>query len=415
MFKSLVISYNIPPYHINSAIRIYNYLRNFNKYNWDVTLVTSLPVGIDTNDYLNNSELKLSNFINIPSIHKDLLKLPDYKIKLSRFVNAFFTVPDKQKRWSKKAAFEADKLLQTENYDVLFLTLPPFSILKEFVYLKKKYDIPIIVDYRELWLDNYNAIYPTFMHRTMHKKAEYNSLKQVDKIIVPNRKIKEHLLYQYPFLTFDDIVILHNSFYEKDFIYNVPQKSDKLIILHPGSLLQNFDLMPFFKAFSELKLRNKDFANNVEIKFVKPLKQDVKKKIFNLNILDNIKELDINSLSELNQEITNSDVILVNLPSKNQNIDLLTPPIIYQVFGAKKPIFAIIPDGALEQDLRKYDASYISNPNDNITIQQQLLDLYNDYRNRRLPKPNFDFVSQHNSAAITEELTKIFQFYLPAY
>lgn len=413
MFKALVLLYNLPPYHINSSLRVFNYLRNFKNFNWDITLVTSTPLGvdIDSSEFLKYG-ISISNLINIQAKHKDLSKYTTFKSNFIYATNSFFYIPDRIKSWAKKAATKVDELLKYNNFDILYISIPPFSLFKEFAYLKKKYDIPLIVDYGENWYGNYNILYPTLLHKIFHKRAEYKSLKLVDKVIVPNRKIKENLLSIYPFLTFEDIFILPNSYYEKDFIYIAPKQHTKLSILYPGSIFNKFDIMPFFNSFAEIKHNNLSFARDVEIHFITPLKPDIKKRILGLNILDNIIEHNITTLDEFNQLVVDSDIVYINLPDK-KGVELLAPSLVYHLFGAKKTFLTTIPEGSLKNDLEKYNACYFAYVNNSESIKQKLLEIYDDFKNRRLLKPDYDFMQQFQSYPLTEELIKLFQFYLP--
>jgi hypothetical protein len=62
-----------------------------------------------------------------------------------------------------------------------FCQCPPFSAFYFARKLKKKFNIPIVVDYRDLWYGSYYAFYPTPVHRLLHKRMEYNALKSAIK------------------------------------------------------------------------------------------------------------------------------------------------------------------------------------------------------------------------------------------
>ncbi|HOJ37112.1 MAG TPA: hypothetical protein PLP99_02445 [Ignavibacteriales bacterium] len=413
MYKALVLLYSFPPFHLNSSLRTFNYLRNFKNSNWEISLITSTPfdVELDSTEFLKHG-IRISELTVIPNKHKNLNNFTTFKANFQHFVNTLFYIPDTVSSWAKKAAKKVDDMFKYNNYDVLYISVPPFSLFNEFAYLKKKYDIPLIVDYFENWSDNYNNLTPTIFHKSLHKKYEYNSLKIVDKIIVPNRKMKEHLLNKYPFLTFDDILILSNSYFDKDFIHLAPIESSKLKILHPGSVFSKFDYFPFLQAVSEIASNNLSFANHLEIHFATPLRSNIKKKIQNLNITSLIYEHNLNSLEEFNQLVVNSDIIFISMPDI-KGIDLLTPPLVYHLFGSKKPFLAAIPDGVLKNDLEKYNACYFAEIDNIPSIKKELLQIYEDYKNKKLAKVNYEFLHQFDASIITEELIKLFHFYLP--
>ena len=58
----------------------------------------------------------------------------------------------------------------------------------------------------------------------------------MDRITVTNRKIKEKLLHTFPFLTFDDVVIISHGYDHEDFekIPAQPKPQNKMVLMYSG-------------------------------------------------------------------------------------------------------------------------------------------------------------------------------------
>lgn len=421
MFKVLVISYNLPPSGLNSVVRPINFIKYLPKNNWQVTVITRGEGTSEVSDQYLLDKIKSSNIEiirtdDIKSKSLDTHELQsEFKIRLINKVRQTFFLPDHLKKWSNKAAKEADNLIKTQNFDLLYVMCPPFSTFDAVVGLRKKYDIPIVVDYREQWLENYLSFYPTPFHKSIIKKAEYNSLKNVDKVIVTNRKAKEKLIETYPFLTFDDVVIIPNTYDEYDYRLAFPEnkQNGKMWITQAGSLFSIFDPKVFFMAFKELINTNIEVAANVELHFLKPLKKEHKKLISKLAIDSFIFEHSDLTYEEYIRKIVSSDVLWLTMDRKgSKNIDLLTPPLAYEIMGSKKTIIAALPDGAMQIDLKKYGAAYISDTNNIQAVKNAIVECYELYKKGMMPKPNIEFVEQHKAEKVSELLAKTFQFYL---
>ena len=54
-----------------------------------------------------------------------------------------------------------------------------------------------------------------------------------------------------------------------------------------------------------------------------------------------------------------------------------TPGRFYEYIGAGKPMLLMLPDGALKNIGKEYDASFISNPKDVDLITKHLKEIYN--------------------------------------
>ena len=219
MFKVLVIAYYYPPLGLSGVQRTLKFTKYMKNYNWEPTVITAGNVAYFAHDF---SMLKEAEDAGVRIIRTDALDVnaiigKQYKTvsiprefirkTLSSISKAVF-IPDNKKSWAKKAYKAAKELLEKEKFDIIFVTIPPYSSFVYAAKLKKEFGIPLFVDYRDLWYGNHFAFYPTPYHKYRHKKLEYRSLKAVEKVVVINRRIKEKLLLTYPFLSFKSIQMI---------------------------------------------------------------------------------------------------------------------------------------------------------------------------------------------------------------
>ena len=201
MFKVLVIAYYYPPMGLSGVQRTLKFTKYMKRFNWEPTVITAGNVAYFAHDLDMLREAEEAGVRIIRTEAYDLnsmigkkygtVNMPkEYLRKLySKFSKTFF-IPDNKKSWAKKAYNTARELLQKENFDIIYVTIPPYSSFMYAAMLKKEFNIPLFVDYRDLWFGNHFAYYPTPYHRTRHKKLEYEALRASDKVIVINRKIK---------------------------------------------------------------------------------------------------------------------------------------------------------------------------------------------------------------------------------
>ncbi len=425
MFNVLIIAYYFPPLGMSGVQRTLKFAKYLPKFNWQPTVITPGEVGYFAHDYylLKEAEEADIKIVRTSGLHPNSVvgkykknKMPNEKLRklLNRISQTIF-IPDNKIFWSKSAVKKARELLRQRQFDALFVSCPPFSSFAEAAKLSKEFDLPLFVDYRDLWYGYQFAFYPTAYHRYRHKTMEEAALKATDRIIAVNRKVKESLLQMYPFLKFDDISIIPHGFDPADFESIQPEKKEgrnKLIITYSGSFYEG--ITPFFllKAMEELWHEDPDVASKILLKFVGHFRKENEKIVKKYRLEDSVIITNYVEHNESVRKIISSDVLWLTLPK--ERMEKVTPGKLQEYFGAGKPIFATVPDGAAKQELEQYGAAFFAPPDDVNAIKNSLKEIVKLFLENKLPVPNKEFIEKFNVINLTEQLTKNFQFFLKA-
>lgn len=426
MFKVLVVAYYFPPMGLSGVQRTLKFVKYMKNYNWNPTVITSSNVAYFAHDKslskeLTDTDIKVIRISGSKEPNSVLAKLGTIKLPREFVRNIFdklsqtFFIPDNKISWSKLAYKKIDKILSTEKYDALFITCPPFSAFDVISQIKKKHDIPLFADYRDLWYKSYFAFYPTPFHKLLHKKKEYNALKAADRIIVTNRKIKEKLLNTYPFLTFEDVVIISHGYDKDDFdkIEAQPKPLNKMVLMYSGIFMVYNTPAYFLKAFKQLTIERPDIASNIELHFVGFLRKENQKLIRKLSLQSFVKDHGYVNHDESIAKLKSADVLWF-MVGRRRNIDAILPGKVYEYIGAKKPILACVPDGAAKMAVEETGAGFICSPDNIDEIKNTILKVYQHYNSNTLPVPSDEILEKFRRDNLTELLTKQFQSKLRA-
>lgn len=421
MFKVLVISYYFPPLGLSGVQRVLKFVKYMPKYGWSPTVLTSdtpayYAYDYDLLDEINDENIKVvrvsGNEINSKLKSKGTIIIPpEWMRKIFSFVSSLFFIPDNKTGWCKKALPVARELLKKENFDMIFVSGPPFSTAMMAVKLKDEFRIPLIIDYRDLWFGYQFAIYPTPFHSIKIKSMEYKALKKADKVTVTNRSIKEKLVNVFKFVTLNEVVIIPHGYDPEDFerVTLIPRKDKKMVITYAGLFYEFITPKYFFQAFNLLRDERPDIANNIELHFIGIMRRETKNLIKKLGLYNYVKEFGYLSHLETVKQIISSDILWL-MVGRGRNCDTISSGKLFEYFGARKPIIACLPEGALKQSVRDYGASYISEPDDIVQIKNNMIKAYVDFRNGSLPMPEPEQVEKHRRDYLTEQLIKEFQF-----
>ncbi len=423
MFKVLVIAYYFPPMGLSGVQRTLKFAKYMPETNWEPTVITSGATAYYAHDV---SLMKEANDAKIRILRTEgsdpnsllskmgTVKMPREFIRknLSRISKTFW-IPDNKISWAKQAYTLAEDLLKKENFDAIFVSIPPFSPFAMAAKLTEKFDVPLFVDYRDLWHGNHFAFNLTPYHSYKHKKMEYAALKASERVIVVNRKIKEKLLTTYKFLTFEDVIIIPHGYDPQDFenALPYPKPHKKMILTYSGIFYETITPKYFLKAFKKLTLERPDITANIELHFVGHLRKENRKLIKRYKLQEFVKDYGYLTHKEAVRRLLSSDVLWLMI-GKSKNADKITVGKLFEYFGSRKPIFAMVPEGASRTAAIEYDAAFISEPDDIQQIKNKIIEIHSLYKQNRLPKPDEDFVLKHNRQSLTEHLTKQFQFFL---
>ena len=423
MYKVLVIAYYFPPMGLSGVQRTLKFTKYMLKNNWEPTVITAGDVGYFAHDnsLLKEAEENKIRIIRVEGkeVNSKLAKygtisMPGEFLRktLSRISKAIY-IPDNKKSWAKKAYLKAKELLQEEKFDAIFVTIPPYSSFVMAARLKREFDVPLFVDYRDLWYKNHFSFYPTPYHKYRHKKLEYNALKATEKVIAVNRKIKESILVRYNFLNFDDVVIIPHGYDTDDFknIDPIPRNDKKLWLTYSGIFYENITPKYLLNAFKKLIIERPDIAQAIELHFVGYLGKSNKKLILELGLTDYIRDHGYLDHNEALKKVISSDVLWCML-GRSVSDDTVTPGKLFEYFGTRKPILGCLPEGVSKAALKDYQASFITKPDDVEEIKNTLMKIYELFKENKLPVANEEFVQKHDRAFLTEQLVKLFQFYL---
>jgi glycosyltransferase involved in cell wall biosynthesis len=357
MFKVLVIAYYYPPMGLSGVQRTLKFTKYMSKFKWKPTVITAGSTGYYAHDnYLLNEALN-SDIEIIRTEGRDpnsllsrygTIKMPRESIRklLGKISKAIF-IPDNKKSWANQAYKKAKQLLTDENFDIIYVSIPPFSSFDMTAKLKKEFGIPLCVDYRDLWTGNQFAYYPTPFHKSKHKKLEDAALRVADRIIVVNRRIKEELLQNFQFLKFEDVSIIPHGFDQVDFenVKQLPKVNSKIKLTYSGIFYENITPKYFLKAFKQITIERPDIAANYELHFVGLFRKENFRLVKKLRLENFVHIHGYLNHKDALQKVVSSDILWFTL-SDTLNMDKVSAGKLFEYFGTRKPIIAMVPDGA---------------------------------------------------------------------
>ncbi len=404
-----------------SVLRTVKFLKYFPEFEWQPYVVTMTPKTYYSKDEQLLNELKSENIKIFRTRCRGRRNLLNYN-KLKRIPNEgkriFFTrlkqfnkFPDIQKKWKKKAFKLASDIIENENIQIIYTTAPPFTDFIIGAELKKKYNIPLVVDYRDSWLYSPLNFYPLPYHRYINSKKEIEVLRSADEIITINRRIKEYIIETYHNIRHNDINVIPHGFDQNDFDTSSSQlpRTNKMRFTHAGSF---FDLITpkfFLEGLSIAIDKRPEIKKKIEACFLGILSKENLQLISKYDLTELIYNPGYVNHKECIRYLLASDVLWLMI-GKGKGEDVISTVKLSEYFGARKPILACIPDGVAKSSLRHHNACKICEPDNPEAISELILEYYDLYSKNNLPVPNEEMIKNYEMEKLTYQLIRFFEF-----
>ncbi|MGQ9805451.1 MAG: glycosyltransferase [Chlorobiales bacterium] len=423
--KVLIIAYYFPPMGLSGVQRTLKFVKYLPEFGWKPIVLTIAPTAYYAYDETLLSELDETQIEIHRTETKDITKTAatmansrEFKIpsewirRLMTIVSQTFFIPDNKIGWKKFALQKADEIIAEHgNIDLIFSTAPPFTSHLIALALRKKHQLPTVVDFRDPWVENPLHVYPTPFHRRAHQRLEEQVVLGVDKIVTVNRALKEHLLRVYrEKLTHKDVVIVSHGYDAKDF-ESVPKaraNTGKFRFLHSGTLHSSErSPKPFFLGLKKAIEKNPDLAEKVEARFVG---------LFPMEYMKFAKSLGIDGLVQVEGYKSHHDALAENFQadvlwatqSNVKRIQTITQSKLFEYVACERTLFGIVPEGASRQFILEANG-VVAHPNKSDEIAEKMLWLFEQWKSGTLPVPSREVVKKYDRRNLTMQLAREFE------
>ena len=267
---------------------------------------------------------------------------------LAKALRTLFTftlwIPDWQVRWRQPALHTGGRLLGRGTFDVIFCSSPPHSVHLLGLELKRRYDVPLVVDFRDPWTANPDRSWPTRLHRARERRLEARVLAGADLVIANTPGNREQLLADFAGLAPEKVVVLPNGFdpaRREAMQQPAPAASDgRRRVLYTGHLYERGDSV--IRALAALLRTDPDLSRRVVFRFVGTMDAGVAARAAELQAAGLVETLSFVSAERVPEEIASADALLYVVPPAGAH---WIPSKLYDYFLAEKPIVAVLPRG----------------------------------------------------------------------
>jgi glycosyltransferase involved in cell wall biosynthesis len=178
--------------------------------------------------------------------------------------------PDREVVWIPSAIAAGRRLLASERHDVVLATHGPASNLVVGRALAKLFDLPLVVDFRDLWSTLPMPIFPTAFHRKAARALEGTAVRAATKIVAVAPRMASEIATTHG-RDEADAVSITNGFDPADLVRardTRPTTERPFRLVYTGSVNVHYNLDPFWQAIKALADEGRITPETLRIEFV---------------------------------------------------------------------------------------------------------------------------------------------------
>lgn len=406
----LVFAYYVPPLGMSGVQRVSKLLKYLPEYGWTCTLIAPEPAGYFAYDESLLDDIERPGIEIRRTRSADPTRLFGGRRQVGlpaegrrRFISEasqYVFVPDNKIGWLPFALLEARRVLREKTVDAILSSAPPYTGHLAGALTARSAKLPLMLDFRDDWLENPRHVYPTALHRELHRRLEAWTLGAADAVITINDAIASSLSSR----TDVQVGVVPQGFDPQDFCSS-PITDDRAMSLtytgvfydaqRPDTLLRA--ARRFLDVKPDARLR---------LVFAGSLPDEAPRLIEVLGLAEYVDFKGYLPHAEVVREQEAADVVWMVIGHRS-GADGISTGKLFEYIGARRPILALIPEGTARRELADHGAAWICDPDSIDEVAQALAELYDRWQMKTLPRPPWEYVARYDRRAIAGDVSAI--------
>ncbi|MGL5381360.1 glycosyl transferase group 1 [Clostridium sp.] len=262
-----------------------------------------------------------------------------------RAIKGAIAIPDMYLNWALKASKYGIKLMEKENFDVMFsMHEPPSSHICAYRIKNKFKSLPWITYWSDPWLKDSTREGSSITRKYIEGSLEKKVILNADKFIFVTKANRDDYIKSYNIAQEKTYLITRG--YEREVYENIKKeeipnliKKDKINLVYAGEIFSKLrDVRPFISAIKKIEAENKDLYNELNILFFGNIDDEgAKEELKALNVVKVSNRIPYN---EALAYMVNSDILLLFGNKNSKQI----PAKIYDYYGCDGYILVMLGD-----------------------------------------------------------------------
>lgn len=322
----------------------------------------------------------------------------------AEFIRATFFIPDARVGWFPYAVAQGRDIIEREGVDAIYSSSPPYTAAIIARHLHRATKIPWVAGFRDPWTGFLSTPNRWFIPRAIDRSMEYSVLRDATIVEAAWRGILKDMMQKYPELPCTKFFYLPNGFDSADYPNDVALVRDRFTVTYTGSMYGVRNPKTFLQAVEELVSEGKVDRTKIRLKFIGRFGSEVQEMFASSRVRDAIEVVSYLPHGESVRELLRASALLLVVDETKDSAEIV-PGKVFEYLGARRPILALAPRGAVAELLEETRAGFVAPNHDVEAIKRAFLECYEKFGYRgKTFEPNDDAIRRYERREITNQL-----------
>lgn len=424
MRKVLIIAYYFPPMAMSGIQRTLKFVKYLSEYGWEPTVVTVSPHAYFAFDDSFLGELEgrpveiwRTNPAPVFKLmgNRKTISLSNERLRrAANRLSQLLFVPDNKIGWKNQVlSFLAGKDLSA--FELVYATAPPFTDHLIGLEVKRRFGLPLVVDFRDAWIEYPYHKYWTPWHRRRHLQLEAEVVRGADAIVTTNEHVKGLLAGRHGGLpTAAKIHVITQGFDAADFAGTgrphpeVEVAPDEVSFVYTGVFYEDRDPKLLYDALARLKSLRPELYRRMRFYMVGYVQEEYRQAAEAIGVGDRFVYCGYVGHDVAVAWLKAVDVAWFNIGAKAGGQETVSPGKAFEYLGSGKPILAIIPRNEIREMLATFDHATIVDPGDEAGLVAALTRFAEGKIAGTLPTADPERIGRYDRRRLTGRLAQLF-------
>ncbi len=410
--RLLVIAYYFPPMGLSGVQRIARFVKYLPDNGWTPTVLTVRPRGYfafdaTLEDEIDEREIEIIRTASVDPTRifgpSKTVALPEESRRKSLSeLSQWVFLPDNKIGWLPFAVREGSRLLRKHRFDAILSTAPPYTAHLVGAALSRRHNLPLLLDYRDDWLDNPRHVYPTSFHGRLHRSMERWATKPARAIVTINPVIASAISAR----AGKHVDVIEQGFDPEDLTERVQPDRDVFRVTYTGIFYDAQRPDSFLRGCSRFLQHRPEARRHLRIDFAGTLPSYA---------FDLARDMNLSEILTFHGYLEHADAVRLQLRSsvlwmmigRRPGAESISTGKLFEYIGTGRRILALVPDGAARDLLSRCSSAITTDPDAPEEIAGALNQLYDEWLHDAVPQPDADFVKQFDRRTLTQRLASL--------